>query len=131
MARKPGIGRAELEILNFIQDRQPATVREVADYFARTKGNARTTVLNVMRRLVHKRYLTRRKVAGVYQYAPRVPRPQLLRSLVREFVDGALGGSLSPFVAYLAEDASLTGEDLRELKKLVRSLEEQRREGSP
>ena len=52
-----------------------------------------------------------------------------MRSLVREFVDGALGGSLSPFVAYLAEDANLTGNDLRELKKLVHSLERQRREG--
>jgi len=126
LPRTPGIGRAELEILNYIQDHQPATVRDVAEHFARTKGHVRTTVLNVMRRLVHKGYLTRAKVEGVYQYRPKSPKPQVLRRLVSEFVEKALEGSVSPFVAYLAEDAELSGQDLRELRKLVELLERQR-----
>ena len=55
------IGQAELEILRYIQERHPVTVRQVADHVSETKGHVRTTVLNVMTRLVRKRYLVRRK----------------------------------------------------------------------
>src|SRR5688572_32299909 len=105
MPRPPGIGQAELEILRYIQDRHaaggPLTVRQVADHVAATKGHTRTTVLNVMTRLVQKGFLTRRKPrgrGGVYTYAPRLNKPELLHSLVADFVSRALGGSLSPFV---------------------------------
>jgi len=43
--------------------------------------------------------------------------------LVREFVDKSLRGSLSPFVAYLTEEAHLTDKELSELKQIVRDLE--------
>ena len=123
------IGDAELEVLRYIQDHHPVTVAEVAAHFGRVKGHVRTTTLNVMRRLLAKRYLTRRKVNGVFRYSPRLSKADLLRGLVREFVDRALGGSLSPFVAYLAEDATLTAADRAELKKLIESLEPRGRAG--
>jgi predicted transcriptional regulator len=123
------IGDAELEVLRYIQDHHPVTVAEVAAHFGRVKGHVRTTTLNVMRRLLAKRYLTRRKVNGVFRYSPRLSTPDLLRGLVRDFVDRALGGSLSPFVAYLAEDAQLTEADRAELKKLIESLDPRSRDG--
>jgi predicted transcriptional regulator len=123
MARRPSIGRAELEILNYVGDHRPVTVRDVADHVSKTKGHTRTTVLNVMTRLCRKGYLTRKRVEGVYRYSPRVPKATLLRSLVSDFVDDALGGSVSPFVAYLAEDAQVSEEELDELRRIVRELE--------
>jgi BlaI family penicillinase repressor len=117
------IGQAELEVLRYIQEHHPVTVRQVADHVSQTKGHVRTTVLNVMSRLVRKRYLVRRKRDGVYVYAPRVPAGQLLRTLVGDFVDKALGGSPSPFVAYLAEDARLSTQDVEQLRRLVKQLE--------
>jgi len=123
MPAQSSIGQAELEILRYIQAHHPVTVRQVADHVSRTKGHVRTTVLNVMTRLVRKRYLLRRKQDGVFVYAPRVPASQLLRTLVGDFVDKALGGSPSPFVAYLAEDARLSSQDVEQLKRLVKQLE--------
>jgi predicted transcriptional regulator len=123
------IGRAELEILNYINDHHPIAVREVAGHFSRTRGHVRTTVLNVMARLCRKGYLTRRKAEGIFRYSPRFPKGQLLRSLVHDFVHRTLGGSLSPFVAYLAQDADLSAGDVEELKELARDLEH--REGRP
>ena len=131
MARTRSIGRAELEVLKYIQDHHPVTVRQVATHVQATKGHTRTTVLNVMARLVHKGYLSRRRAEGVYQYSPRVAKGELLRRLVGEFVDRALGGSLSPFVAYLERDASVSGEELRELKTIVEELDARQREGKP
>lgn len=129
--RKRNIGQAELEVLHFIQDHHPITVRDVAAHFAQTKGHVRTTTLNVMGRLLRKKYLTRRKVGGLYQYMPRVERGDLLRGLVGDFVHNALRGSLAPFVAYLAEDAELNEQDLAELRRLVDQLETRHAQEKP
>jgi predicted transcriptional regulator len=125
MPPKPGIGRAELELLCYIQEHHPVTVREAGEHLARTKGQTRTTALNMMERLREKGHLTREKREGVYHYSPSQPRPQLLRSLVRDFVEGALGGSVEPFVAYLIQEASVDEAQLRELRELVQHLEAQ------
>jgi predicted transcriptional regulator len=121
----PNIGRAEMEILRYITNHQPVTVRQVADYVSQTKGHVRTTVLNVMERLRQKGYLARKKADGVFQYSPRLPKEELLRSLVSDFVVRALGGSLSPFVAYLSHEAKLNEVELAELRTLVQTLDAQ------
>ena len=123
------IGRAELRVLDYVQRHGPATVRQVADHFAETEGLVRTTVLNVMVRLWRKRHLTRRAGPGGaagsgHVYAAIQPRPQLLRSLVGTFVADVLGGSVSPFVAYLADGAEgLSDADREQLAALLRQLE--------
>jgi len=48
---QPNIGRAEMEILRYISDHHPVSVREVADRVCAGKGQVRTTALNVMERL--------------------------------------------------------------------------------
>ena len=128
---QPNIGRAEMEILRHIADHHPVSVREVADHFSATKGHVRTTVLNVMERLREKGYLKRRKSNGIFQYSPSVPRAELLRSLVREFVNRTLGGSLSPFVAYLTEEGKLSAAELAELRTLVKELDREKPKEQP
>lgn len=130
MRRRPAsIGQAELDVLRHIADENPVTVGEAADHFARTKGYARTTVQAMMERLREKGFLDRRKLRGTYHYAPRIPQADLLRRLVREFVERTLGGSLEPLVAYLSQDAHLNDEQLAELKRLVEELEEKPQDG--
>src|SRR5437870_3996227 len=65
MRRKEKTGQAQLEILRYIQDHHPVTVRQVADHVAEARGLTRTTALNVMERLREKGYLTRELVEGV------------------------------------------------------------------
>ena len=131
MKQPPGIGRAEMEILRYVADHHPVSVGEVAGHIAETKGHVRTTVLNVMERLRRKGYLTRKKADGVFQYAPRVPKADLLRSLVRTFIDNALGGSISPFVAYLTEEGKLNDAERAELRRLVEELDSRKKEDRP
>ena len=98
------------------------TVREVAGHMSETTGQARTTVLTFMERLREKGFLTRRKVRGVNRYSPRIDKNELMQSLVRDFVDGVLGGNVSPFVAYLNSASELTEEEMSELRGLVDRL---------
>ena len=94
----------------------------------RTQHGMRTTVLNVMERLRQKGYLKRRKSEGVFQYFPSVPKAELLGDLVKDFVETSLGGSVSPFVAYLSRETVVGEDELKELKKLVRDLERDRKD---
>jgi predicted transcriptional regulator len=112
------LGRAELEILQFVADHHPIRVGEVA----------RTTVLTVMERLRSKGYLRRKKIGGTWHYSPKIAKSTLLRTLVERFVDESLEGSLSPFMAYLAESESLSDEEFEQLKQLVQELESSRDE---
>jgi predicted transcriptional regulator len=129
--RRANLGRAELEILRYVAEHYPVTVREVAEHAAETQGKARTTILTVMERLRKKHYLSRRKQGGVYQYSPRVPVAEVLQGFVRQFVETTLQGAMSPFFAYLSKTADVSDKDLDELKRLVDELESQRKDEGP
>src|ERR1700680_1482890 len=121
-AREP-LGHLELDVLQYIADHHPITVREVASHFAQTSGQARTTVLTVMGRLRAKGYLKRRKSAGLQRYSPTIPKAVLLDRMVGDFVYGGLGGSVSPFVAYLTRSSILNDDEVRKLEQLLKRIE--------
>jgi predicted transcriptional regulator len=124
MERK-GITPAEVEILNYILAHQPVTVRQVADFMAEQHGLARTTVLTHMERLRQRRILSRTEDEGINRYSAVRPRGELMRDLVRDFVEQILGGAASPLVAYLTERDDLTDEDVRALEAMADRLEKE------
>lgn len=129
MGREPEpLGQVQLEILQYIAEHYPIRVGEVAEHFASTAGKARTTVLTVMERLREKGYLTRRKISGTYHYSPKVSQDEVLSSVVKRFVDETLGGSVSPFIAYLSDGGDLSEAELAKLKKLVDDLDQRQQE---
>jgi predicted transcriptional regulator len=124
---KAPLGSTEIEILRYIGDHHPISVGEAAEHVAQTTGQARTTVLTIMERLRRKGYLTRRHVGGVYRYSPKIPKHDLLRGLVKHFVDTTLGGSMSPFLAFLSEGRPISEKDMETLKRVLRDMEHRRK----
>ncbi len=122
MSRKT-IGDQELALLQWLDERGGATVGEAAEDYGVPRGLARSTVLTMMERLRKKGHLSRRKVAGVYRYTSPVSAAAVLRDVVGGFVEQTLGGSVSPFVAFLAESEELTEEELEELEAAVARLQ--------
>jgi predicted transcriptional regulator len=120
--KKSGIGEKELALLTFLAEGDGATVREAAASFGEARGLARSTVLTMMERLRKKGHLERRLVDGVYHYSSRASSGDVLRDVVKGFVERTLGGSVSPFVAYLTTRATVSREELAELEALVDSL---------
>ena len=58
----------------------------------------------------------------MFRYTVAIGRPQHMRGLVSDFVDKTLGGSVSPFVAYLADAKDLSPSDIEELRRLVEQI---------
>lgn len=123
MNKTPTLGDQELALLRYVTDRAPITVREVAERFGEPHGLARTTVLTMMERLRKKNFLTRCKDGGAFQYQPVVAKTELMQGLVSDFVEKTLGGSLSPFVAYLSQAGGLTEREQADLRRLVDGLD--------
>ncbi len=117
--RKVRMSPAELPIWRYIADHQPVTVRQITEHISKTTGQARTTILTVVERLRKKGYLTRRKIRGVNHYAISDPKGAVQQSLIREFVENALGGSLTPFIAYMTQNDPLSEQELEALRAIV------------
>lgn len=122
MTRK-SIGDQELALLRWLAERGGATAGEAAEGFGASRDLARSTVLTMMERLRAKGHLGRRKVEGVYRYSSPASSTELLRGVVERFVQQTLGGSVSPFVAYLAESEGLTEDEMEELEAVVARLQ--------
>lgn len=124
------LGDQQLEALRFIAENAPITVGEMARVYGSPRGLARTTVLTVMERLRTKGYLTRRQVSGIYYYSPKNDHGDVMKNLVADFVQRSLGGSLAPFVTYLADSGRLNEREISELRRMVESLEAEEERGS-
>lgn len=120
------IGDRELALLRFMDEAGHATVGQAAERFGGPLGLARSTVLTMMERLRKKSHLRRRLVDGVYRYSPSTASGAAVRQAVQTFVDRTLGGSVTPFVSYLAEREHLSDEELVELQALLRKLRRER-----
>jgi predicted transcriptional regulator len=81
----------------------------------------------MMERLRKKGHLRRRHVDGSYQYEPRTAPGAAVRQAVQTFVDRTLGGSITPFVTYLAERERLSDDELTELETLLAQLRDRGR----
>ena len=97
--------------------------RPAVEGFGVPRGLARSTVLTMMERLRKKGHLGRRRVDGVYHYAPRTAPGAALQHAVQTFVNRTLGGSITPFVAYVAEREQLSDDEIEELETLLAKLQ--------
>lgn len=123
MTNKRTLGEHELDTLRFVAENAPITVGEAARAYGQPKGLARTTVLTVMERLRAKGYLVRHQEGGVYKYSPKLDHEDVMTRLVADFVTRSLGGSLTPFVTYLADSGKLNAREIDELRRMVENLE--------
>ena len=122
------IGDQELALLQYIGENQPASVGEVAARFGEDRALARSTVLTMMERLRSKGYLQRSQCQGVYRYRTTAAQQSVVSSAVGSFVERTLQGSISPFVAWMSQQADVSDSELAELEALVARLQSQRRE---
>jgi predicted transcriptional regulator len=109
----------ELEIMKVIWPLGHATVREVYDDLKSRRTIAYTTVQTMMNILETKGHLKKQPGERAQTYAPARRQQQVVRSMVREFVDRVFDGSARPLLVHLLKEKGLTERERRELQKLL------------
>jgi BlaI family transcriptional regulator, penicillinase repressor len=114
----------ELEIMKVVWVLHQATVRGVYEKLREQRSIAYTTVMTMMNILEQKGFLKKRPAEGrAYVYQSARPRKQVIRSMVREFVDRVFNGSAEPLVVHLVEDRRLSEKELREIARMIEEAE--------
>ena len=109
--------------MQYIAQHGPISVGQVAERLGAELGLARSTVLTMMERLRTKRLLRRRREDGVFVYVSSKSYDAVMQTAVGQFVDRALSGSISPFVAYLSERGDVTADEIAQLRAIVERLD--------
>jgi BlaI family transcriptional regulator, penicillinase repressor len=116
------LGEFELQVLRLVWQCQPCTERQISELVIKDRAVARTTVLKTMQRMEAKGFLVRVPGEPPVKFRAAVEEKRLLPVLIRRFVEGMLGGSTSPLVAYLADSSKLSEKDLKALQTIVRKI---------
>ena len=109
----------ELEIMKIVWQLEKATVRDVYEALLERRKIAYTTVMTMMKILEQKQYLKKTLEERAHIYSPTRPKNQVIRGMVREFVDRVFNGSAQPLLLHLVEDRRLTEKELREIERLM------------
>src|ERR1051325_2141889 len=116
----------ELEIMKIVWERDSVTVRDVYEALLERRKIAYTTVMTMMKILEQKQYLKKTLEDRAHVYCPTRPKNQVIRGMVREFVDRVFNGSAQPLLLHLVEDRCLTEKELREIQRTIASKQEKK-----
>jgi len=125
----PRLSKLEIEIMEALWSRGPCPIREIQEAFPERRRPAYMTIQTTVYRLEAKRVLRRvGKIGNAHIFEAVVTRQAAERRLIDELL-GLFGGRAQPVVARLIESGKLTGQDVREAKRLLEEI--QKEEGKP
>jgi BlaI family transcriptional regulator, penicillinase repressor len=110
----------ELEIMKIVWVSGASTVRDVYETLLERRKIAYTTVMTMMNILEQKGYLKKSQKDRAYVYQATRAQKQVIRGMVREFVDRVFNGSAEPLLVHLVEDRQVSGQDLEEIGRMLR-----------
>src|SRR6266567_3571991 len=119
-SKSPTLTDQELEIMKVVWDRETVTVRDVYEELLEKRKVAYTTVMTMMNILEQKGHLEKTQEDRAYLYRSTKPRNQVIRGMVREFVNRVFNGSAEPLLLHLVEDRKLSEKDIEEMRTLIR-----------
>jgi BlaI family transcriptional regulator, penicillinase repressor len=119
-SKSPTLTGQELEIMKVVWDRETVTVRDVYEDLLAKRKVAYTTVMTMLNILEQKGHLETTQEDRAYLYRSTKPRNQVIRGMVREFVNRVFNGSAEPLLLHLVEDRKLSEKDIEEIRTLIR-----------
>jgi len=123
---QPKLTKLELQVLDALWNLGKASIREIQETFPEPRP-AYTTIQTTVYRMENKKAVRRvRKIGNAHIFEPTVAR-EVARNRLLDEILSFFGGRAQPMMAQLAEAGKLTRDDLREIEKTIKRLEQQRK----
>jgi BlaI family penicillinase repressor len=110
----------ELELMKIVWRHDDAvTVRDVYEELRTKRPVAYTTVMTSLKTLEQKGHLKATQQDRAYLYRAARPKHQVIREMVRDFVNRVFNGSGQPLVVHMLEDDQISESELREITRML------------
>ena len=120
------ISEAEARVMEALWRDNPLSAEQVVADVAKAQGWTEATVKTLLNRLLRKKAITAKRDGRRYLYRPRLKREDYVAAESRDLLDRLFDGKLAPFIAHFSERQNLSSEEIAELKKLIRGLDDGR-----
>ena len=116
----PDISASEWAVMEFLWERSPQTASELTRSLRPSMHWAENTVRTLLTRLVDKGALkTGENASGTRVFSPAVKREACVGAESQSFMQRVFRGASKPLLVHFAQNAQLTPEEVRELKKML------------
>jgi BlaI family penicillinase repressor len=113
----------ELEVLRFLWDNGPSTVKQVHQAINITKSVGYTTTLKVMQKMLVKGLLTRDASKFRHVYTAALPEEKTQKQLLANFLDKAFSGSTEKLLMQLLSTSKLSTKEKAVVKEMFNEYE--------
>jgi Predicted transcriptional regulator len=117
------ISEAEAVVMEVLWERHPLAAEEVVTGLA-GRGWADATIKTLLNRLLNKGAISAEKDGRRYLYAPRVSREEWVMEESEGLLQRLFGGKVAPLVAHFSHHRKLSPQDIADLKRLIRELDD-------
>lgn len=114
---------SELEILSLLWEMKNASVRQVHERLAETKDTGYTTTLKTMQNMYAKEMVKRDETLRTHIYSPRTNQKDTQKSLLKNLVSTAFGGSAQKLVLQALGQENPSKEEVEEIRAFLDQLE--------
>jgi len=114
---------SELNILQVLWNKGPASVRDINDELNKTREIGYTTTLKILQIMTEKGLVTRIKDGRNHIYSTAVEQNAAQQQLLDKLLNGVFGGSAKKLVMQALGNHSPSKKELEEIKKYIEELE--------
>ena len=111
---------AELDILSVLWQRDSATVREIFEILTKSKPVIYTTILKFMQIMDEKGLVERDTQAKAHIYRAKLNQKEAQQNYTSNLIEKVFGGSAKELVLQVIESKTISPEDLKEIRKILK-----------
>lgn len=115
---------AESKIIELLWDEQPLTMMQITRRLERTTGWTKHTVINILKRMVHKGTVRMEDIKPAKLYFPLVDRSKVVEEETRSFLDRVYDGKPVLLMSAMVDSGKLKRHEIEELMDLLRCAKE-------
>ena len=112
----------ELQILRILWEHGPMPGREIRESLTAEREVTYQSVMTILGIMEEKRFVTRKKNGGRYEYRARVSQTATSKRMLKDLVDRLFGGSASVAMINLLESSDLSDEEIERVRDEVERL---------
>jgi predicted transcriptional regulator len=121
------ISEAESVVMEVLWNRQPLSAEEVVEALGDAQQWQVPTIKTLLNRLLKKGAISAEKEGRRYLYSPVLERKDWVQDESQSLLQRLFDGRVAPLVAHFSQQRKLSDKDIRELRKLLEDLDDDRR----